>query len=60
LDNSRKFKYSKIALAGAGTQTAGLAFGGYTPTANQMLQKNIMVLLGQSGSLKYSKTALEE
>jgi hypothetical protein len=24
------FKYSKILLAGAGTQTAALAFGGYT------------------------------
>jgi hypothetical protein len=26
----RKFKHSKIALAGAGTQTAALAFGGST------------------------------
>jgi hypothetical protein len=25
------FKYGKISLAGAGTQTAGLAFGGNTP-----------------------------
>jgi hypothetical protein len=32
LDNfSRKFKYSKTSLAGAGTQTAGLAFGGTDP-----------------------------
>jgi hypothetical protein len=30
LDNfTYKFKYSKIYLGGAGTQTAGLAFGGF-------------------------------
>jgi hypothetical protein len=33
-------------LAGAGTQTAGLAFGGNTSLV-QMQQKNMMVLLGQ-------------
>jgi hypothetical protein len=34
LDNfSRKFKYSKKIFRGAGTQTAGLAFGGYLPAA---------------------------
>jgi hypothetical protein len=27
------FKYNKIRFAGAGTQTAALAFGGYTGTA---------------------------
>jgi hypothetical protein len=27
----QKFKYSKIYLGGAGTQTAGLAFGGNVP-----------------------------
>jgi hypothetical protein len=27
----QQFKYSKKYLAGAGTQTAALAFGGYTP-----------------------------
>jgi hypothetical protein len=26
-----RFKYSKIALAGCGTQTAALGFGGYNP-----------------------------
>jgi hypothetical protein len=30
---SCKFKYCKRALAGAGTQPAALAFGGYTTTA---------------------------
>jgi hypothetical protein len=34
LGNWWKYGYSKIWLAGAGTQTAGLAFGGYTGTAN--------------------------
>jgi hypothetical protein len=36
LDNkSCKYEYSKEeALAGAGTQTAGLAFGGYTGSPN--------------------------
>jgi hypothetical protein len=33
-------------LAGAGTQTAGLAFGGFTTTQLQT-QKNIMEVLGQ-------------
>jgi hypothetical protein len=28
---SRKYEYSKICFAGAGTQTAALAFGGVTP-----------------------------
>jgi hypothetical protein len=32
LDNNYSwFKYGKNALAGCGTQTAALAFGGYTP-----------------------------
>jgi hypothetical protein len=31
LDIRRKFKYCKTSLAGAGTQTAALAFGGNTP-----------------------------
>ena len=34
-------------LAGAGTQTAGLAFGGWMIQLIQQQQKNIMVLLGQ-------------
>jgi hypothetical protein len=33
-------------LGGAGTQTAGLAFGGET-TCYRMQQKNMMALLGQ-------------
>jgi hypothetical protein len=41
-------KYSKNDLAGAGTQTAALAFGGYDVLHSiQMQQKNIMELLGQ-------------
>jgi hypothetical protein len=31
LDSRWKFKYSKRALAGAGIQTAALAFGGFVP-----------------------------
>jgi hypothetical protein len=42
------FKYSKIRhLAGAGTQTAALAFGGYWYSLLQVQQKNIMDQLGQ-------------
>jgi hypothetical protein len=47
LDKSLKFKYSKKVIAGAGTQTAALAFGGYTGTAFTEQQKNMMELLGQ-------------
>jgi hypothetical protein len=32
LDNIQFFKYSKSYLAGAGIQTAALAFGGETPS----------------------------
>jgi hypothetical protein len=39
------FKYSKRALAGCGTQTAALAFGGSPPTIQEQ-QKNMTVLLG--------------
>jgi hypothetical protein len=46
LDRWWKFKYSKRQLAGAGTQTAGLAFGG-KPVTKQ--QKNTMDQLGHSG-----------
>jgi hypothetical protein len=38
---------ARYALAGAGTQTAALAFGGDIPPGFQLPQKNIMVLLGQ-------------
>jgi hypothetical protein len=43
------FKYSKIILAGAGTQTAALAFGGYLHQVQllQEQQKNMMEHLGQ-------------
>jgi hypothetical protein len=34
LDSWWKFKHSKVCLGGAGTQTAALAFGGYTPPTN--------------------------
>jgi hypothetical protein len=48
LDNfTRKFKYSKKNLAGAGTQTAGLAFGGDAPPLLQEQQKNMMEQVGQ-------------
>jgi hypothetical protein len=41
------FKYSKIlVLAGAGTQTAALAFGGF-PTSLQEQPKNMMEQVGQ-------------
>jgi hypothetical protein len=48
LDNkSYWFKYSKI-IAGAGIQTAALAFGGDTPGhLIQEQQKNMMEQLGQ-------------
>jgi hypothetical protein len=45
---SPKFKYSKKFLAGAGTQTAALAFGGYNDLLLlQEQQKNIMEIVGQ-------------
>jgi hypothetical protein len=41
LDNkSWKFEYSKKILAGAGTQTAALAFGGILEQLLQQQQKN--------------------
>jgi hypothetical protein len=48
-------KYSKKILAGAGTQTAALAFGGYAPTAPIKQQKNTMEHLGHQRKFKYSK-----
>jgi hypothetical protein len=39
----------RYALAGAGIQTAGLAFGGFTHICFNMQQKNITDLLGQAG-----------
>jgi hypothetical protein len=37
-------------LEGAGTQTAGLAFGGYTAPTVQEQQKNMMDQLGQQSN----------
>jgi hypothetical protein len=46
LDISLEFyEYSKIGLAGAGTQTAALGFGGNPPIQEQ--QKNMMEQVGQ-------------
>jgi hypothetical protein len=42
---SNWFKYSKRGLAGAGTQTAALAFGGIIHLLQEQ-QKNMTVLLG--------------
>jgi hypothetical protein len=44
---SNRFKYSKTTLAGAGLQTAALAFGGLDLQLLQEQQKNMMVQLGQ-------------
>jgi hypothetical protein len=53
---SRKFKYRKRYFGRCGTQTAGLAFGGDTPTQLQQIQKNTMELLGQQvRKFKYCK-----
>jgi hypothetical protein len=60
-DKSWKFNYCKTQLGGAGTQTAGLAFGGITPTPSmlQEQQKNIMEQLGhQCGSLNTARSLL--
>jgi hypothetical protein len=43
---------ARYALAGAGTQTAALAFGGDNPPALQLLQKNIMVHLGHQWNFR--------
>jgi hypothetical protein len=43
----RKFKYCKKYLGGAGTQTAGLAFGGNILQLLQEQQKNMMEQVGQ-------------
>jgi hypothetical protein len=55
LDNksSWKYEYRKKNVAGAGTQTAGLAFGGYTATVIQEQQKNMMEHL-DNFSCKYA------
>jgi hypothetical protein len=47
LDSRWNFKTARGYLAGAGTQTAALAFGGSEPPASQHAQKNMMELLGQ-------------
>jgi hypothetical protein len=47
LDSRWNFKTARNELAGAGTQTAALAFGGNPPPAYYTIQKNIMDQLGQ-------------
>jgi hypothetical protein len=41
----------ELNLAGTGTQTAGVALGGFIEVLLQQQQKNIMELLGLLGSL---------
>jgi hypothetical protein len=45
LDSRWKFNTARSYLAGAGIQTAALAFGG-TPALQQMQQKNMMEQIG--------------
>jgi hypothetical protein len=49
------FKYSKKDLAGAGTQTAGLAFGGSTPTPTGATEEYDGTSWTTSPKFKYSK-----
>jgi hypothetical protein len=51
---SNSLNTARHLLGGAGTQTAGLAFGGQGPKL-QLQQKNMMELLGQHQTFKYSK-----
>jgi hypothetical protein len=44
---SNSLNTARRALAGAGTQTAALAFGGYTTALLQEQQKNMMEQVGQ-------------
>jgi hypothetical protein len=54
LGNWWKFKYSKkIQLAGAGTQTAGLAFGGYTTALSAATEEYNGATWTTVGSLEY-------
>jgi hypothetical protein len=46
-------------LGGAGTQTAGLAFGGETQVHLQQSQKNMMELLGRGGNLATARSVLQ-
>jgi hypothetical protein len=48
LDSRWNFTTEEEDLGGAGTQTAGLAFGGNYAAEQVAEQKNIMDLLGQS------------
>jgi hypothetical protein len=53
------FKYSKNVIAGVGTQTAGLAFGGVYSILLQEQQKNTTELVGQlSNSLNTARSDL--
>jgi hypothetical protein len=42
LDNSKFYNTARRLIGGAGTQTAALAFGGYSPGGNLQQQKNMM------------------
>jgi hypothetical protein len=46
-NNPTGLNTARKGLAGAGTQTAALAFGGIDTAVIQEQQKNMMVLLGQ-------------
>jgi hypothetical protein len=45
--NSNNLNTARNRLEGAGTQTAGLAFGGILLQVIQVQQKNTMVIVGQ-------------
>jgi hypothetical protein len=44
-----------MVIAGAGTQTAGLAFGGIDYLVTGRIQKNMMVIVGHLVKFKHSK-----
>jgi hypothetical protein len=50
LDKSNPTNTARAGLAAAGTQTAGLAFGGETLQELQEQQKNMMVILGHNSN----------
>jgi hypothetical protein len=54
----QRFKYSKRYLAGAGTQTAGLAFGGTPPAATGATEEYDGSTWTTSSWFKYSKRML--
>jgi hypothetical protein len=50
-----KFKYSKNGLGGAGTQTAALAFGGYTTPPTYSSNRRMDRCRSSSNKNNYSK-----